>query len=696
MPGVDSVHHRFVARGNALAERFEGAATLVAKAHGQAVEGRLVQLLQTIRNTPGDPFKSPAIQTAVGDFFQDVEQLGLQLFGEGSVFEEQTVVVMNSMARNGMERLIAEGRAQGFVLEQTLMDADAILAAARSGYELAARNLATVEPLQRLITQELIQGNGTVALAKKLADEGYLVNGQRVPWLKDLVRGGRTYTVAQRAAMMARTEPRRLQEWAYQLGTKDVEPNPQDRLYRWVSVLAPTSTQDSLDRHGHIMSKAEWEKQVWPNDNYVGLPPLRPNDRCSVIFYRREWLNQEGQQAISQPPGSEGRRVLPPGQKKLLQQLQEARKQKAAPRILVKPKPAPKPAPKPRARPAPPRKRGQVVPPMARTVEEAVAWARKSGAVKGPVQYEGLTLDAANEVNRWLADRILNDKMPPLKQLVTGGTRAYADYTYGQQRLRIGHICFNTASLEANLARDMQHYVGAAKKARADLPKWQASVKKLTDEIRDVTRQRNRLPKGPERNQLTEALKLMRKDLRYNQKILDSLETAALKTRWNTAQRLTDMLNHEYGHHLHGLMPGDRKLAQRLLDELDLSKTPMREQWSVRNLKEAVVGGGEGAQRALGIAAEQFKGTGYGYDRLGGVWKKGEWPTFENLFSNRGKLSRVGEAKAARVSAYATTNTHEHFAEAYAAYLNGETLLPEVKAVVEEVIANGKRMGKGG
>lgn len=321
---IESASSRFLHLANALSEEFEGAATLVAKQYSKQAETLLVRFLLAVDKVDGHPYQSPIVRQGLRDLLAGVEELGLTFFGPQSAFAESVARVSRSMTRNGLGKLAAEFKAQRFTLKQVALDSDAIVATTQDAFELASKNLADVTPLKRILTEELMKGNGARAVAKKLVEEKHIVNGKEVPWLEDLTKGKKTWTAEQRARLMARTEPARLQMQAYDMATRQVEPDPGKRLYRWVSVLGPTSTQDSIDRHGHIMSRTEWDTHPWPNDNYVGLPPLRPNDRCSVIFYRKAWLDAEELKRLNQPPGADDRRILVGNQRQLLDELEAA------------------------------------------------------------------------------------------------------------------------------------------------------------------------------------------------------------------------------------------------------------------------------------------------------------------------------------------------------------------------------------
>lgn len=645
----ETIHHRFIQRGNALVEEFEGAATMTAAAFGKAVESRLVGLLKAIDKVEGNPYESPLVRDALAGFFKEVEALGLEFFGPNSLFEAQTVRVMGSMARNGMDRLLAEFRAQRFVLKQTLLDATAIKAAATDAYALAAKNLATVDPLRQLMTAELIQGNGPMSLAQSLASAGYLVDGKQLPLIEPLVRGGRTYTVEQRAAMMARTEPRRLQEMTYQSGAAKVEPDPNKRLFRWVSVLAPTSTQDSLDRHGHMMTKAEWETTPWPNDRYTGLPPLRPNDRCSVIFYRESWLSAENRDALKKTaPTSEGRRVLAPGQKEQLDAL------KAKPAAPGSSAPAPKPAAAPAVPAAAPAALLPPGPPSFATATEAEAWIVESGAVKAAKLggIYGMSASAANRVVAVVDSFIRGLKLPKLRGIVAQPGMKGAHGRYGGGVIELGTSRFDAAAANLKGNAEAAKVAARAVQLQEQLPAWESKLAERKAELATAT--------GGKK----EFLKV---DVRALEKTVESARLGIKISRWSMSTSeaaLGDAVEnttlHEYGHHLHAMM--------------DLPDQAMK--------------------AAFG---QDFKGTDYGYTRLGGKYAKGQLPTFKNLYKpNAPNMTGVGAHNAAALSEYATTNHAECFAEAFVAYVRGrkDLLAPGVLEVVEEVVQRARQLGK--
>ena len=661
MADVDNIHARFIHKANALSEKFEGAAALVAKIHGKAVEDRLGQLLDAVEKVPGNPYESAEVRAAVKDFYSDVEKLGLELFGPGSVFEAQTQTVLASMARNGLDRLADQFQAQKFVLKQTLLDTDSIKAAVQDTYEIAARNLADVTPLRELMTREIIQGNGVPALTRALVEKGFLT---------DLQRGNRTYSVEQRARMMARTEPRRLQESAYQQATAKVEPDEKKRLYKWVSVLGQTSTQDSFDRHGHIMSKAEWETHSWPNDNFAGLPPLRPNDRCSVIFYREAWLTDEGLEAMSAEAGSEGRRVLSGHERAVMAEARAAAKPVKARASR------PRPSAPVKATPARPVTPGGIKVPTFKSVAEAQTWAVKSGATREAV-FRGMTVSGANTVNRWLAVHVIDAKMPKLKRVTARKMDALASYNQINKSVSIGPRCWDPEKFAIEARENAAKYAARAKLAEKEVIKWAAVVDEIQEDLTQQTAQRKKLPKGVQRDALSENMKLNRGDLKRAQKTLAAKEVASKTVRFNGAHTVEDVLTHEYGHHIHSLAGPDSKMSARLSAQAS-------------DVKRAWVPG----EAPKGYPFDSY---GYGYDRLGGKYTKGRLPIYANLDapSSRRNLTPAGEAKAAPVSVYASTNHKEHLAEAYVSYMRGElgSLAPEVIDVIEELIENAKGLG---
>ena len=149
-----------------------------------------------------------------------------------------------------------------------------------------------------------MNGAGEEELTRKLMKSGHI---------KDLETPKRTLRAASRAEMIARTEPRRISEASYRAGAAEVEPEPAKRLYQWVSVIGATSGDDSLRRHGLVMSEPEWQKHDF-GDGYYGFPPLRPNDRCSVIFMREQWLEDSAKEALEAPAGTAARRIVQTGE----------------------------------------------------------------------------------------------------------------------------------------------------------------------------------------------------------------------------------------------------------------------------------------------------------------------------------------------------------------------------------------------
>lgn len=667
--GLEEIHHRFIHRANALSEQFAGAANLTAAAYGQKVEGVLVRLLKAIDQVEGNPYESPQIRDAINAMFKQVQAVGIEFFGPGSDFEGQTKRVMASMARNGLEKLQAEFRAQRFVLKQTVLDRASILAAATDSYALAARNLSTIEPLREIFARELIQGNGTMSLAQSLASAGYLVDGQELPLIEPLVRGGRTYTVQQRAMMMARTEPRRLQSMAYLQGTAKVEPDPKKRVYRWVSVLAPTSTEDSLVRHGHVLTKPEWDTTLWPTDNWTGFPPLRPNDRCSVIFYREDWLSPENRKALKETePTSDQRAVLTDEQRSLLASLRPKGGVQApptAPKRRTRPPATPgaasggSPAPKPKPQaPAP------AGPPTFNTVAEAEDWIRASGTVEGQVTLAGAAPDAANRVVAFLHDFVAQQKLPKLKQLTAEPNQSYSGaYRPGARRIFLGQPRLDAAKANAAAAEVAAQYGVRANQIAAELEGVRARASAAEDAAAALKAQRRGLKRGTEQyRRLTAQIGDADRLAKFYRRGANAYERGAVTRRPTVSNSgdgnaVWDTLVHEYGHMLHDLM----EIADRV----------MVEQFGAQP--------GGWMQR-----------MGYGYTRLGGKYRPGQLPTYSNLFggSNSGNLTAAAELEAARVSEYAAASTIERFAESFAAYMRGEKhlLTAEVRQVVEEVL----------
>jgi len=301
---IPGAHGSYADALDRLVAEFDEKAARIAHVAGKASAQKLEGFLAVVRKSQ-KPRRDQLVRRASRELIQEIGQIHLEAFGEGSVYEKLATRSLVRAARLGdgkaAEGMKAAGMASGSI-QAAILDADAIRIVAQDAFSLASRNLTTaaIEEIRRLVTEEIIQGGGAEVLKAKLMKSGLI---------PDLEVAGRKLAAETRASMIARTETRRVAEAAYSETNQAVEPNPNNQLYKWISILSPTSGKDSLRRHGLIMTRAEWETHDF-GDGFFGLPPIRPNDNCSKIFYRRAWLTSEDLRVLDAKPGQEGRRMV--------------------------------------------------------------------------------------------------------------------------------------------------------------------------------------------------------------------------------------------------------------------------------------------------------------------------------------------------------------------------------------------------
>ena len=297
---LDSVHKGEMRPFAELEGKFEEIAAKAGKLMDAATEKRLKRFLRLLATGDKTKFKRAADRLEV-----DLLKIADKHFGPESAYSREARRHFAQAAKLGRLRLaksVAEATGKQAVLKATSRDVASMMRAATDHYDLAAKNLGAdgVMELRKLVTQEILQGSGEDALRAKLMKSGHI---------EDLSLPTRTLKAETRARMMARTEPRRITEATYREATQEVEPDEAKRLYKWISVLGLNSGEDSLARHGLVMSEDEWNTHNF-GDGFQGFPPLRPNDQCSVIFMREVWLDAQQKQAMKAKPGTDERRVV--------------------------------------------------------------------------------------------------------------------------------------------------------------------------------------------------------------------------------------------------------------------------------------------------------------------------------------------------------------------------------------------------
>jgi len=253
-----------------------------------------------------------------------------------------------------------------------------------------------------------------------------------------------------------------------------------------------------------------------------------------------------------------------------------------------------------------------------RTAKAASEYGRRMGFATGNYDLAAMDVNAANEINRAMFDMTVRDGMPPVKsvQFFTRqtqppgiGSSTWADAAFWSGRIRIFSPVSDT--LPDRMAKTAKAY--AERNA-----KHAVNVARYKQQIADGT--------APD----------------YIKKWVKKMEKEPMAVRHNVGSGPYDVMVHEYGHIIHGMMPRDAA------------------GWSKQTTGYKVLGGTSRSSNAI------IDG------RLGAKMKR----------------------EIRKVSDYAATNTQEVFAECFAAMNAGEGhLVPEpIREFVREVIENAKKV----
>jgi len=280
-------------------------------------------------------------------------------------------------------------------------------------------------------------------------------------------------------------------------------------------------------------------------------------------------------------------------------------------------------------------------------VKEQEAWARAvGGAVE--VDYSGLSIKAARDVNQAVARTIVKDNAHPLERIVTypkAGSpfdNAYAYQTH-EGGVHINAAGANgsartiTAKTSADNARNAQQQLG--------WPNMRAGVvddiaqKKVAMQEMSAERVAWRA-EGRDVFPISQDMKRLRKTISEKEQTLKDLDKMIKETRsgaWSTANSWDEIITHEIGHYYH------RRYGFYDPNALSvLSKKHSRD--------------------PIGFTRK--------YDPEDGKWKG----------------SFLARDEAYKLSKYAGTNDHEFFAEAFAEYhFKNKNISPRIRKFVEEV-----------
>jgi len=132
----------------------------------------------------------------------------------------------------------------------------------------------TADHLRHVLTRGKFEGWSPRQIANSIVEGGKL-------------KAGPVQTVQTRAELWARTEPARVAEETHM--RKFIEASGTSDPYgQWIALKDKRAGADSLARHGKVLKKSRWMTKRFSTDKYTGIPPLRPNDRCSI-----QWLDPE-------------------------------------------------------------------------------------------------------------------------------------------------------------------------------------------------------------------------------------------------------------------------------------------------------------------------------------------------------------------------------------------------------------------
>lgn len=147
----------------------------------------------------------------------------------------------------------------------------------------------TADHIRSVLTKGSLEGWSPRQVANAIVEGGKL-------------KAGPVHTVETRAELWARTEPARVAEEANLSRHMDAtgEDNPWGQ---WIAQKDRRTGPDSLRRHGKVRRRSGWRSQPVRGDKFLGLPPLRPNDRCSIQWLQREdWTDEQWQQIKAGTP----------------------------------------------------------------------------------------------------------------------------------------------------------------------------------------------------------------------------------------------------------------------------------------------------------------------------------------------------------------------------------------------------------
>jgi len=195
-------------------------------------------------------------------------ELRLHLLAKGSTLTQKALSEAYMAAKTR-----ASVGLDGVILDIRATDARYLTAYNRLSHQyLSALTSQTANHIRSVLTQGHMVGLTPRKVANLIVEGGHL-------------KAGKVHTVMTRAELWARTEPMRVaqEQMLREHEAATGEDNPHGQ---WVAFKDARTGGDSLRRHGVVLTRAQWLTRRFAGDKFVGLPPIRPNDRCDV-----EWLD---------------------------------------------------------------------------------------------------------------------------------------------------------------------------------------------------------------------------------------------------------------------------------------------------------------------------------------------------------------------------------------------------------------------
>lgn len=229
---------------------------------------------------------------------------------EWALDRTKNIVLAGGKLRN--VRLIDDDVIRSSLLNFTDADDALLRSGLRRGYSLVRgidRELG--DHLRSVITRNVALGVDTNTIAEEIMAGGRLRPIGRI-------------SLEQRAQMIARTELARVAEDAAAAKSEQVG----IKHFRWSAMVGdPRTADDSIRRHGRIKTRQQWLD--YSPDEFKGVPPIRPHDRCTLVPIERDWLDdEEARHEFDSAISNDGRLLVSNDDRLAIQEFEVAEQEK--------------------------------------------------------------------------------------------------------------------------------------------------------------------------------------------------------------------------------------------------------------------------------------------------------------------------------------------------------------------------------